>query len=68
MNKLDWYIGRTVFVSILAVLGVIVGLALLFAFTVGAAMLAMMVTMPARIAWAVIASARCRCPRPWWCT
>ncbi len=32
MNKLDWYIGRTVFVSILAVLGVIVGLALLFAF------------------------------------
>jgi lipopolysaccharide export system permease protein len=32
MNKLDWYIGRTVFVSILAVLGVILGLALLFAF------------------------------------
>ncbi|TWI58452.1 lipopolysaccharide export system permease protein [Pseudomonas duriflava] len=32
MNKIDSYIGRSVFVSILAVLGVILGLALLFAY------------------------------------
>jgi len=32
-------------------------LALLFAFTIGVAMLAAVVTMPARIAWAMIASA-----------